>query len=613
MAKRIVVLGGGVAGLSAAHELVQRGYDVSVYEARRDLGGKARSQPVAGTGTHGRRDLPGEHGFRFYPAFYRHLIQTMAEIPLDPAGKSGRTVADNLRPCKEAGAGANGLGLVEFLRRRPSDAFDVAQTVDMFFNKFRVEARDVVRFGQKILRYMSSCRARRGEVYENTSWWSYLSGDAYHPDFQRFLCAAPRIMVAMDPHRGSARTIGDISMQLMSDYGADGSTNDRTLIGPTTEAWLAPWRAHLERRGVVFHTGKRLVGLDFDAEAMRITGARVEGEPSPIRADSYVLAVPLEAAAPLVTSAMAARDPELAKLREIQETGLADASEVVRGDEGKLVDWMVGIQFFLREDVPLIGGHVFYPDSPWALSSISQAQFWSSDGGFFRDRYGDGTVGGVLSVDISDWNQEGVLFHKPAKRCTADEIRREVWEQLKRGLNLPGKELLEDGHLVSWNLDQDLEFPGRGAAGPANHSPLLVHPPGSWRLRPTAETGVENLVLASDYVRTETNLACMEGANEAARRAVNAILRQDGYMGAVCKLWPLEEDPMFDRAKWLDEIAYTKGRAALTRALADWRPRGGEVDARVEGFFMDDASDGPQAPADLRELQVQITGQALPG
>src|SRR5687768_8159883 len=63
---RVAVLGGGMAGLAAAHELAERGFDVTVYE-RKALGGKARSIPVAGTGKGGRRDLPGEHGFRFFP------------------------------------------------------------------------------------------------------------------------------------------------------------------------------------------------------------------------------------------------------------------------------------------------------------------------------------------------------------------------------------------------------------------------------------------------------------------------------------------------------------------------------------------------------------------
>lgn len=612
MRKRVAVFGGGVAGLSATHELIKRGYEVDVYEARRDLGGKARSQPLAGTGTNGRLDLPGEHGFRFYPAFYKHLIQTMAEIPLDPAAKQGRTVADNLKPCNQAGVGMEGLGLVEFLRQRPSAVFDVVRTLDLFFAKLRVDPRDMVRFVKKVLRYMTSCRERRAEAYEETSWWGFLGGDTYTHEFQRYIRAVPRIMVAMDPQRGSARTIGNISMQLIADYGAEGVHNDRTLMGPTTEAWIAPWQSYLAARGVRFHLDRRVLGFDFDARAGRITGARASGEAASIEADFYVLAVPLEVAVELVTDPMAAFDPELAKLKEVREKGLADASEVTEGGSDKMLDWMVGLQFFLREDVELIAGHVFYPDSPWALSSISQAQYWKSSG-LFRERYGDGSVGGVLSVDISDWNREGVLFKKPAKRCTAEEIRREVWEQLKRGLNLPTKQILDDEHLAYWNLDQDIRFPEDGSAAPANTSPLLVHPPGSWRLRPTADTGVENLVLASDYVQTETNLACMEGANEAARRAVNAILRQDGYIGAACKLWDLEEDAMFDRAKWLDKIAYTRGRGAVARAIAEWRPRSGEGSEQIESFLMNDQDDGAGDLQDLSRLQAQLTGQALSG
>src|SRR5947199_460369 len=81
MSMRVAVLGGGVGGLSAAHELIERGFDVSVYERRDVIGGKARSLSVPNTGQDGRKDLPGEHGFRFFPAFYRHLPDTMMRIP----------------------------------------------------------------------------------------------------------------------------------------------------------------------------------------------------------------------------------------------------------------------------------------------------------------------------------------------------------------------------------------------------------------------------------------------------------------------------------------------------------------------------------------------------
>src|SRR3712207_7613734 len=88
---RVAILGGGVAGLTAAHELAERGFEIVVLEAREIAGGKARSLPVPGSGTGGRADLPAEHGFRFFPDFYQHLPDTMRRIP----ARNG-TVLDNL-------------------------------------------------------------------------------------------------------------------------------------------------------------------------------------------------------------------------------------------------------------------------------------------------------------------------------------------------------------------------------------------------------------------------------------------------------------------------------------------------------------------------------------
>src|SRR5690242_7314805 len=118
----VIVIGGGVAGLTSAHELIERGFDVAVYETRPAFGGKARSQPVAGSGTAGRRDLPGEHGFRFYPRFYTHVIDTMKRIPR--AG--GGNVADHLKATTESA-----IALVDqdtwfrFARQRVSKPYDI--------------------------------------------------------------------------------------------------------------------------------------------------------------------------------------------------------------------------------------------------------------------------------------------------------------------------------------------------------------------------------------------------------------------------------------------------------------------------------------------------------
>src|SRR5438067_10518326 len=78
---RVAILGGGVAGLSAAHELADRGFDVVVYDRHSLFGGKARCIPVPGTAAGGRAELPGEHGFRFFPDFYKNLGDTLRRIP----------------------------------------------------------------------------------------------------------------------------------------------------------------------------------------------------------------------------------------------------------------------------------------------------------------------------------------------------------------------------------------------------------------------------------------------------------------------------------------------------------------------------------------------------
>jgi len=152
---------------------------------------------------------------------------------------------------------------------------------------------------------------------------------------------------------------------------------------------------------------------------------------------------------------------------------------------------------------------------------------------------------------------------KKAIECTREEIAYEVWEHMKAGLNGPGREqkLLTDRMLHSWHLDADLDY----AAGPPprNSSGLLIHPPGSWASRPEAASAIPNLCFAADYVRTHTDLASMEGASEAGRRATNAILERTGAAARRADVWPLEEPAMFAPWRRIDAELHRRGRTHL--------------------------------------------------
>ena len=68
-----------------------------------------------------------------------------------------------------------------------------------------------------------------------------------------------------------------------------------------------------------------------------------------------------------------------------------------------------------------------------------------------------------------------------------------------------------------------------------------------------------NLFLASDFVRTYTDLATMEGANEAARRAVNGILDATRSNAKRCDVWKLAEPSIFGPARALDRVRWMLG------------------------------------------------------
>ncbi len=67
MGQTVAILGGGIGGLSAAHELAERGFEVRVFESKPIFGGKARSIPVPNSAVDGRKLLPASTDSGFFP------------------------------------------------------------------------------------------------------------------------------------------------------------------------------------------------------------------------------------------------------------------------------------------------------------------------------------------------------------------------------------------------------------------------------------------------------------------------------------------------------------------------------------------------------------------
>ena len=189
----VIVLGGGVAGLTAAHELAERGFDVTVLERRHRGGGKARSINVEPTRLGGHPYdavhpvytapawAPGEHGFRFFPGFYRHVIDTMRRTP-SPRGGS---VADGLQPTSRVAITQYGRPMFEFPARfpdKPNDALAILQAILVAFSPItELQPEELAHFGARIWQILTSCPERRLTEYEKTRWWTFIGAESAVP------------------------------------------------------------------------------------------------------------------------------------------------------------------------------------------------------------------------------------------------------------------------------------------------------------------------------------------------------------------------------------------------------------------------------------------------
>jgi uncharacterized protein with NAD-binding domain and iron-sulfur cluster len=625
--QKALIVGGGIAGLTVAHELIERDFDVVVCERRLRSGGKAASVRVKDVPNV--EPVPGEHGFRFFPGWYRHLPDTLGRIPSDRhrGDRNDRKVLDHLVNVNSNLLLTYNRPPIPILLHAPRSADQVQKLVSFVreIQKMGLSLEDALLFFRRLVEFLSVPDDVRRQKYDGMSWTAFIDAGNRTPAF-RVLASHTRTLVAAKPTEASAYTIATMAVRTLFDSSL---TIDRVLDGPTSEVWIDPWYRYLEGRGVEFRFGFELEAIKFEKSAPKIEslhfspvdrryfscadkegtfrefadwrrlrkppkdvadqyyaaltekrsdaakklGAELMGhvakdEPKerfPARpfniddADYYVFAIPIEQMAYYVnrSTMMTYHDPSLRNIVRLSGS----------------VDWMVGIQFYLKSPLNIEAGHIVCADSEWSLTAIDQTQFW-------RDAKLPPEVQSILSVDISAWDQKGRFVNKEAFRCTTEEIKDEVWSQLKDSFNRPGNEVLRDSMLLGYYLDENVadrydrkkqaaynrgqqaaynraqavrfsaedrlaqglpegELPFiYGERVQNNIEPILVNRPGSLALRPSVRSEqIPNLFLAADYVDTATNLACMEGANEAARLAVNAILDQAGSQYDKCQTW----------------------------------------------------------------------------
>ncbi len=583
--------------------------------------------------------VPTEHGYRIFPSFYQHLFDTMKRIPLlDEMGRAGGLTAyDNLVPTGEVQMYLSRekdpikRQKLHTFPRRPVHSFEELRKILAEFKEMGYEDWDVALFEVRILKYLTSCPARRTKEAEGKDWKSYIGIDDFKRSpgengFAQALEDAPLSLLSARADEVDARTQLNTTVQLLMDPVRGDRRSDQTLNGPTTTAFFVPWKHYLRYQGVNFYAGKVTqldragAGADLKySPSFAATPVPDPGAPAFVEeADYYVLATGLYRTFDLVkagswvgdfdtmhrwhVSALEEVEREMS-LKDIAENDPYTADDYLSlggvGTAGANESWtvagpfrvMAGVQFYFDSGVRVGGeGHVYYIGAPWGISSISQPSYWRTR----MQRHEAGFVSN-LSVDLCHWTNADIApgAKLNAIAISSDKLQKETWNQLtaplpdfqKQGTTLPR------WYAVDWHLEREGGDPDRQIK--RNAAPFLINRPQDNEKRPTwaipvdaTDDGGTNAgqryrvtagqwVLAGPHMRTHTRLTSMEAANESARHAVNAILydvasRPNGeLLGEFCDTWDPEDNEFPDLAalRKLDERLVARGLPHMVEIL----------------------------------------------
>jgi uncharacterized protein with NAD-binding domain and iron-sulfur cluster len=493
--RHVAIFGAGIAGLTAAHELIRRGYRVSVYELNDSAGGFFRSERRE------QDDLPSEYSWHGFGPWYHNTFDLLKQIPFDANSSLYNRVLS--RPMEYAVV-PNTLG----------EDFDTAD----FFDKrraFRMSKSDKLALAWGVLKVWSA-NNRTKERYalaNAAAYWQPRMSKSGHSTWKAIF--GP--WIGSDWPYASLHHVGvffarNIRSGPTHEHGADEdgpawkheSMGGWSLLrGPSNEWWFDRWVAYLEQAGVEFHWESPLEELHYDGDT--VTGA-VVAQDTAVQADIYVLSsTPFAAAEILAKTPALANDEQLRKLPAlIQDGPHTQVSFRIAFDES--MSW------------PRERTAIALADSEFNITLFANEQSWPA-----RIDLGD-NVESLWTCTACVASVPGRVYGKPLRNCTKEEFVEEVLAQIfasegldfmirkaNNGRGLRSFRILKTEVWHEWTFSPDGIEPAQ---------PKWVTTTNTQPHRPDQATSIPNLVLAGAHTKTEADIWSIEGAVESGRRAV---------------------------------------------------------------------------------------------
>lgn len=488
------IFGAGIAGLTVAHELLDQGFTVILYEKLDVIGGFARSRRESD-------GMPTEHSWRGYAPFYNNFFDIAKRIPLND--NTNLTVYDNL-----------------------------SRQIKFFMPHNNITKRGID-FGptwvDKLVGgyYIGKCLTsnKRRDEYAQQSFKDAINGkmskagmDNYlksigpglglYPDITSITHITKFVeMVLTDSH---------VHQDKSEEYEHDGGYH--VMKKPTSEAWFDPWMNYLKKKGLILHLNSELKHIQIHngrieqclISMVSLQSNLVNDEYIGQRSDIFVFCInPFEFEEVLENSDLLSPiHPELYKFKDLISAG-SHAQPGFRLLFNKLIR------------LPKQNICFTFPDSEFNITLYPQENF------FENDPYIATEMTSLWSGAACDAYTPGPLFNKPAIKLNLDELMQEISYQILRSEEL--KQLIEqynpykfeDLKIVKSEIWYEWSYDGLlKTTNPKWVNTLETH-----NYRPDQKSNIPNLLLGGAHTKTTVDIWSMEGAVESGKFVAENITK----------------------------------------------------------------------------------------
>jgi len=486
--KTVIIIGGGISGLTAAHELIEQNYKVILIERNDAVGGLARTYHNEINKT-----CPYEYSWRAYGKWYQNVYNIMKRIKIN----NKETVYDTLielqggeKTCnKKIPIYQDTLKLISFV--------DKMQVIPILID------------------FLCSCDERNIKEYSQVKLIDFIKKNKLSKHTEDVIGKIVGPYLGFDYQNTSVYDL--LNAFEMMEFNSDSNNKFNITSSPTSLSWFDPWVKFLKSKGLILKLNTKVIGINMSNDDF-INNIMIfdEFEYKYLQADHYI-----NCTGPEILQKLLKPHALYPNIKNFYDNIYNVATN------GRQIQ--LSVYYYINKKIFLdtMNTLAYLPNTPWLLMVLPTGHIW---GDKILNKYCKKEIKEVVSIGICEPYVNGLFIKKPWSKCTREEIEIETWYQLSNDKDFINNICIQDNinfdkiKIIEFKMWDSFKFKDNKLD---TYEPKWANNINTIQYRPGAITPIKNLYIGGSYSNTTTGVYSMESAAESGKIVAKVVCNID--------------------------------------------------------------------------------------